>query len=1249
MATNLGTLTLNLIAQTGLFTQGLNRAEQQTRSTARNMSNELNLVGRTFKELQGTLMASFAGALTIGAAISKMDAYTGLQNRLKLVTTSQTELNQAMKDTFSIAQATGQSWDSTAQVYQRFADNAKRLGITLQQTATLTDTVAKSIAISGGSAASAEAALVQFGQALASGVLRGEEFNSISEQAPGLLKAIATGLDTNIGQLRAMAAEGKLTGDVVIKSLEKAKASVDDLYGKTDFTIANSINQLNNAVTQFVGEVGKGSGSAQLLSKSISGLAANLETVTNVAMIGGAYWAGTLIPVMYKSIVASGLKVKALFEEIQATNAAIVQTQRKAQAEMNAAQAEISSARAAVVAAEMEVNANRAVIQSEVQRIQASIAATNAEKAQEAQRLKSQITDQGRALSISRMATLQQTQALMTAELTVLEQRLASTTVASSAAYTTARNAQTAATGRLTTATAALSAANALTTRSSFGLLAALGGPVGLGLAVAGVAASYLLLRDNTDKATKSLNENGKTVDEITVKFNELDQAQKRSQLRAENAAKDDLTKQYKDASETLFKYTVNIEKYGYVSAEASEKIGALALQFDKGQITAETLAAQVNSLSGVSEKAKTKIDEQTGVVSKLKDELSRQKMIVESMITQSGRSTQATEAETKAINQKRIAHEKLVAAQSAASSENLKNQYLINTIQRNGSNKNAVEFANFMSNFRESNKIPFNQTLSPELLKVAQEQYAIDQKRKSLIDGINDSEKNSLKTSKQQTSEYEKQQKKLEQIKEDQARSRYQIGYEYADEFERMNLDYQKQIEEINKAGFGVEQGRYLEAAKTRYDFNTEMYLRQITEENDSFRWSEEYKLRYFDATQREIIEKSGRYNDEIKQIKLNSLKDQTEQELAWLELEKQQRLLDSRQFYMSDSEYMQERYQLERDEIAKNMQLTQQERDARIAMNFAEEEYEKRKNLKSASMAWGQNYADMTGSGARFQLERDRFDRYDESQDLFDSQMALAETAAEREAIWKAHNERMALIDQDYWSKTAGYQLGMATDLFGSLTGLAEGYAGKQSGIYRGMAAAQQAFSLFSVAANSFTAISAAWASAPFPANLPAVGAATLETGLLQAALKALTPQGFANGGYTGPGSKYDPAGIVHKGEVVFSQADVARWGGVGNVEAMRTGKGFADGGVVDTKVLDTSANSTLGKMLNNGDSNGPKVNVYTLPGQSADVSTNADGSLDIRIQQLAEQLVTAQLSNPNSPISKSLGQNTNAGRRR
>jgi len=176
-----------------------------------------------------SLTAYMAGLLSVATAISKVDAYTSMQNRLKLATATQKELNQATNDTFAIAQRTAQAWDGVVQVYQRFADNAKVLGINLKQVASLTDTVSKSIAISGASAASAEAALVQFGQALASGVLRGEEFNSIAEQAPGLLKAIAFGLDTNVGSLRAMAAEGQITGDVLVKSLSKAQPYIDAL------------------------------------------------------------------------------------------------------------------------------------------------------------------------------------------------------------------------------------------------------------------------------------------------------------------------------------------------------------------------------------------------------------------------------------------------------------------------------------------------------------------------------------------------------------------------------------------------------------------------------------------------------------------------------------------------------------------------------------------------------------------------------------------------------------------------------------------------------------------------------------------------------------------------------------------------------------------------------------------------------------------------------------------------------------
>ncbi|WP_373224516.1 tape measure protein, partial [Proteus mirabilis] len=80
-----------------------------------------------------------------------------------------------------------------------------------QKVAELTETVSKAVAISGASTTAAQAALTQFGQALASGQLRGEELNSVMEQTPALAKAIADGMGVSVGELRKKAQDGEMT------------------------------------------------------------------------------------------------------------------------------------------------------------------------------------------------------------------------------------------------------------------------------------------------------------------------------------------------------------------------------------------------------------------------------------------------------------------------------------------------------------------------------------------------------------------------------------------------------------------------------------------------------------------------------------------------------------------------------------------------------------------------------------------------------------------------------------------------------------------------------------------------------------------------------------------------------------------------------------------------------------------------------------------------------------------------------
>ena len=558
--------------------RALDRELQSIERTGNYATTSMNSMSVAARQLAGYL----AGVVTVGTAIAKMDTYTGLQNRLKLVTKSQTELNTAMTDTFAIAQKTASSWDSTAMVYQRFADNADRLGISMKQTAALTETVSKAISVSGGSAASAEAALMQFGQALASGVLRGEEFNSIAEQAPGLLKAIAMGMDTNVGSLRAMAAEGKITGDELVKALSKAKPYIDDLFNKTDFTIAQSFTQLSNEVTKFVGVAGQGSGAAAGLSGAISGLAENLAPIANAG-----------------AALAIGMLTKAMISNAAATTSATYSLIAKVDASIAERNANIAAAQAEVASAAAEAQSTQVTLTN----IKATHAQIMAEIELEKVRLKAQITDQGRMATTTRMAQLGRLQAQVALEVAAAE----SAQTASSARLSAALTAQTVATSRLALAKSALMA---------------IFSP--MGLAIAATAATFYLLSSSSDEVKESLATQADSVESLTKKYLELNTVQAlvegvrlRKEIEQQNDVIDDAssaTKRFAYIQKELFKLSGN-DYADYQKAVTSIAKGAS----DAGDLLNKMIASgrfsqnQIDKLvefSGAVAESKNKIEQ---------------------------------------------------------------------------------------------------------------------------------------------------------------------------------------------------------------------------------------------------------------------------------------------------------------------------------------------------------------------------------------------------------------------------------------------------------------------------------------------------------------------------------------------------------------------------------------------------------------------------------------------------------------
>ncbi|MBN7894714.1 tape measure protein, partial [Acinetobacter baumannii] len=360
---------------------------QNAERNARNLGNELVSIERkgefASKSMDSLSVATralaghMAGLVTVGAAISKMDTYTGLQNRLKLVTNNQAELNKATEDTFQIAQKTYSAWDSVLQVYQRFSDNAKTLNLTMDDTARLTETVSKAVAISGASAEAADAALVQFGQALASGTLRGEELNSVMEQTPALAKAIAKGMGITVGELRSVAAEGKITSQEIVKALRNVESDVDALFAKTDITIGQSLTLLNNEITKFVGEAGKGSGAAQVLAGSVQTLASNLDLIADGALVVG-------IGYITRAILIKSAAIKeGMASTLASRQASVLNAQAEyaeATAALNAAKAHLANVRATNAETQAKFGATAAA--TRYAQAQAAVtAATNAQTA----------------------------------------------------------------------------------------------------------------------------------------------------------------------------------------------------------------------------------------------------------------------------------------------------------------------------------------------------------------------------------------------------------------------------------------------------------------------------------------------------------------------------------------------------------------------------------------------------------------------------------------------------------------------------------------------------------------------------------------------------------------------------------------------------------------------------------------------------------------------------------------------------
>lgn len=245
-----------------------------------------------------TALTSATAALGVGLGIRELaqtaDTYTNLSARINIATKEGGDFTSAMAGVHQVALMTNSSLEATGNLFTKINDAGKEMGMTQQQALDLTKTINQAIKIGGGSAQASEAAVQQFIQALQSGVLRGDEFNSIMEQAPGLTSAMAKGLGVTTGELRKMAEAGELSAERITKALQSQAGQIQATYDKFPTTIGNALQRITTSWEILIGKMDQANGASSTVAQWLVVLADNIADLDIILNdIGeGFVWVG---------------------------------------------------------------------------------------------------------------------------------------------------------------------------------------------------------------------------------------------------------------------------------------------------------------------------------------------------------------------------------------------------------------------------------------------------------------------------------------------------------------------------------------------------------------------------------------------------------------------------------------------------------------------------------------------------------------------------------------------------------------------------------------------------------------------------------------------------------------------------------------------------------------------------------------------------------------------------------------------
>lgn len=339
---------VRLAFEPGAFVSGINQAEGSLgrfEARGQGVSTAVDRSSGSVARLTSGLVA-LAGVATIGQlvqqAVSLADEFSNMTGRLALVTESTAQATGVQRELFQVAQDTRQSVSGLSELYVKLSKSTESLGLDQSRLIGLVRTVGQTLTLSAGEAASMQAALMQLGQGMSSGTLRGEELNSVIEQTPALAEAIARGMGRTTGQLRELGAEGKITAEQIVRALESSAGAVENDFSKLPLTVGQAMTQVRNALLQSVGVMDQTSGISRGLAQAVSGLARNMDLVVAAAGALASVVAGRLVVAMVAGVQSLVAKRAAHLADLVAIEQSTAATVRHTAAQLADAQASLA-------------------------------------------------------------------------------------------------------------------------------------------------------------------------------------------------------------------------------------------------------------------------------------------------------------------------------------------------------------------------------------------------------------------------------------------------------------------------------------------------------------------------------------------------------------------------------------------------------------------------------------------------------------------------------------------------------------------------------------------------------------------------------------------------------------------------------------------------------------------------------------------------------------------------------------------